>query len=91
MSKTNGKAMVLREEDYWLYPIIFFNVIFGAAAIYASVLMFRAPALVLFCAGLWFSSSKVRSGYSARAAKMHVALTIVLSLIAAFLFYELTN
>ena len=81
----------IREEDYWLFPIVLFNVIFGVVAIYASVPMFRVPGIVLYCLGLWFTSAKIRRSYSAGRARIHIGLTILLVLIATLVAYLLTN
>ena len=91
MAKKLTRYALAREEDYWLFPIVALNIAFGAAAVYASVVTFRAPAIVLFCLGLWFTSSKVSKGYSADRARVHIAATIVLSLLLALFIHLLTN
>ncbi|MDB5182948.1 MAG: hypothetical protein JWO47_732 [Candidatus Saccharibacteria bacterium] len=81
----------IREEDYWLFPIVFINIVCVAVAVYASVLMFRAPAIVLGFLGIWFTSSKVRKGYSAKRAQIHIGLTLFFGLLLAYVIYLLTN
>jgi hypothetical protein len=81
----------IREEDYWLFPVVFINVVCVVVAVYASVLAFRGPALILGFFGLWFTSSKVRNGYSAKRARIHIGLTLLFGLILALAIHLLTN
>jgi hypothetical protein len=81
----------IREEDYWMFPIVLFNVLCGVVAIYASVPAFRVPGILGFCLGLWFTSNKVRRDYSPTRARMHVAGTVVLSLLLTWFVFVLTN
>lgn len=91
MAKAVSKYALAREEDYWLFPVVALNILFGAIAIYASVLTYRAPALILFCFGLWFTSGKIRKGYTQTRARVCIVSTIILSLLLALFIYELTN
>jgi len=81
----------IREEDYWLYPIVLLNIVAVAVSVYASVLLYRGPALVFAVLGIWFTSSKVGNGYSRPRARVHIAITIILGLLLAWLIYVLTN
>ena len=81
----------IREEDYWLFPIILLNIVAIAASVYASVLVYRLPALVFAILGVWFTSSKIGNGYSRPRARFHIAITVILGLLLAWLIYVLTN
>lgn len=81
----------IREEDYWIYPIVIINIVCIAVAVYASVLTYRAPAVILGALGIWFTSSKYREGYSDARARVHIAFTVVGGLALALLIYILTN
>lgn len=85
------KSLHIREEDYWVFPIVFINILAGGVAIYASVLTFRLPALIIFCLGLWFTSNKIRRDYSPKRARIHVASTILLSALLTLGVHVLTN
>ena len=81
----------IREEDYWLFPIIFIDILAGAIAIYASVLTFRVPALIIFCLGLWFTFNKIQRDYSPKRGRIHVASTVLLSALLTLGVHVLTN
>jgi hypothetical protein len=81
----------IRENDYWIYPIIFFNILFVTVALYASVLQFRGPAVVLGFLGIWFTSNKIQRDYSLARARIHVALTLSAAGFVAWVTYLLTN
>jgi hypothetical protein len=81
----------IREEDYWIYPIVFINVLAGGIAIWASVILFRGPALAVAALGIWFTSSKVRRDYSPARARLHITLTVLASVLLAWFTYALTN
>ena len=81
----------IREEDYWLFLIVFINILSGGIAMYASVLTFRLPALILFCLGLWFTSNKIRRDYSPKRGRIHVVSTILLSALLTLGVHVLTN
>ncbi len=81
----------IREADYWIFPISFFNVVFVAIAFYASVLMFRGPAIILAALGIWFTSSKIRRDYSDGRARFHIASTLVVASLLTLAVHFLTN
>lgn len=81
----------IREEDYWLYPIVLINIVCIAIATYASVLVYRAPAIIIGFLGIWFTSTKFRDGYSRKRARVHVGLTLLVGLALAIVVYVLTN
>lgn len=81
----------IREEDYWMFPIVFFNILCGVIAIYASVPNFRVPGIIGFCLGLWFTSAKVRRSYSEQRARIHVGATVLAVLLLTWLVVVLTN
>jgi hypothetical protein len=81
----------IREEDYWIYPIVFITAIAGGIAVWASVLMFRGPALLIAALGLWFTSNKVRRDYSLARAKIHVVTIVLSAVLLALATYLLTN
>lgn len=81
----------IREEDYWIYPIVLINILSMVAAVFASVITFRAPAIILAFLGTWFTFSKVRRSYSLGRARLHVALTIFSALVIMWLLYLFTN
>lgn len=85
------KIQHIREEDYWLFPIVFLNILAGAVTVYASVITFRLPALIVFLLGLWFTSNKIRRDYSSARARIHIGGTILSSLLFALFVHLLTN
>ncbi len=91
MLKLMAKFQHIREEDYWIFPISFFNVLFVTLALYASVLLFRGPAVVLAFLGIWFTSNKIRHDYSDARARFHIATTIIMAIILALSIHFLTN
>lgn len=86
-----AKFQHIREADYWIFPISFFNVLFVTIALYASVLMFRGPAIIAAFLGIWFTSNKVRLDYSDFRARFHIATTILMGIMLALAVHFLTN
>lgn len=85
------KRLHLREQDYWLYPIIFLSIVAAAAAVYASVIVYRAPVLILAIAGMWFSFNKIKRDYSLNHARMALTAWLITAGILAWAAYVLTN
>ena len=91
LAKLVPKQLVLREEDYWLLPVSILTEIFIAAALYASVLMFRLPVVILSAVGLWFTTIKVRKGYGGRHARYHLVVVLTLGALFFTVLFLLTN
>jgi len=85
------KLIKIKQVDYWIFPIEFFNVVFGAAGLWASVAMFRVPPLVLAAAGNWFIYAKIERSYSHKRAIFHLFMNVFLACTFAWGFYVLTN
>jgi hypothetical protein len=81
----------LREEDYWIFPIVFFSVFFAGVVIYAGVYIFRLPALTLASLGYWFIYSKIRRDYSLRKAKIYLLFMLILGIGLGLFSHFLTN
>jgi|GEM_PF-5470403 len=85
------KVERIKEEDYWVFPIVFVNIVSGAAAIWSSVPMFRVPPLLIAIFGNWFVFRKISRSYSPARARIHLTSVIVFTLLGAWIFYVLTN
>lgn len=86
-----AKFQHIREADYWIFPIAFLNVLFVTIALYASVLMFRGPAVVAAFLGIWFTSNKIRIDYSNFRARFHIITTLLVAILLALSVHFLTN
>lgn len=85
------KELAIREEDYWLIPLSGITVLFVAFTIFASVLTFRVPALLISALGLWFTTAKINKGYGKKHARVHIASILVLGFLLFFIGFILTN
>jgi hypothetical protein len=85
------KLIQMREEDYWIFPIIGLTTVAVGFAMYASVFMFRGPALVCAGLGLWFIYAKMARSYSVKRARYHVAATIGIAALLTYVMYFLTK
>lgn len=81
----------IRDEDYWIFTVLFLNVVCGAAAIYVGVLVYRLLSLILYLFTLWLLMNKIRRDYSLGWARIFVGISIMTSLVVAYFGYILTN
>lgn len=91
MAKHLFGPLHIREEDYWLHFITTWTVLFLGCAVYASTMPFKLPTSILGLLGLAFTSWKFKSGYGARRAWIHAALTVAMSLLLALIAHFITN
>jgi hypothetical protein len=85
------KLTFLREEDYWIFPLSIISVVALAFMIYSSIFSQRLPAAVIGLGLLWFTTVKIKEGYSSKRAKLHFGLTLLCSGLFLLLAYILTN
>jgi len=85
------KRSYVKEEDYWVFPLSFLNVLLLAVAFYASVIVFRAPTLILGVLGNLLVYKKLERSYSRGRALFHLCLSVSLSIGLAVWFYFITN
>lgn len=89
--KRMHKHAFIREQDEWMYFLDVFIAAAGAATIYASVITFRGPAILITAFGLWFTFNKLKRDYSLNKARTHLFALILASFALAYLVYLLTN
>jgi len=85
------KFAYIKEEDYWVFPLTFLNIIFIALFFYAGVLVFRVPAMILGGIGSKIVFDKIERSYSLKRAWFHWIVSILLSALIALGFYFITN
>lgn len=85
------KLIKLREEDYWLYFVFAFSIIFLAFFMYAGVFWIRTVSAILGFGGLLFIAYILRRHYTQQAAIAHTIVCLIASSILALGAYFLTN
>lgn len=83
--------LAMREQDDWLYAVSFMGVIFGAIALYASVLRFRVPTFILSLSMLAFTTLVIKKHYGKQRANIHIFTYTFFSALFALSLYLLTN
>lgn len=85
------KALFIRQEDYWIYPLSITGVVLVAAMLYAGAIQLRLlTGLLGFCI-FYFMVYIVRKNYSKRLAALYLLGHLLAAVALALAAYYLTN
>lgn len=85
------KTTFVRAEDYWVFPISFFGVLFAMTALYAGVFWIRFLTGLAGLGILGLTAFIIRKNYSSSLAARYMIICLLLAALAALGAYALTN
>lgn len=85
------KIIFVRQEDYWIFPLSFFGVLFTAIFLYAGVMWMRLTAGLVGFSILYFMLYIIRKNYSRRLAARYLLICLVSAILLALFVHFLTN
>lgn len=85
------KALFIRREDYWIYPLSTLGMLLVASMLYAGAIQLRLLTGLAGFSILYFMTYIIRKNYSKRLAALYLLGHLLASIAFALAAYYLTN
>jgi hypothetical protein len=85
------KIIFVRQEDYWIFPLSFFGVVFTTVFLYAGAMKLRLVSGLIGLSIFYFMMYIIRKNYTKHLAHRYILICLVVSVVTAFSVHLLTN
>lgn len=85
------RIVFVRQEDYWIFPLSFFGVLFTTIFLYAGVMWMRLMAGLVGLSILYFMLYIIRKNYSKQLAARYLLICLSSAILLALGIHLLTN